>query len=133
MIKIVQKPHVIFEWIFSPNKKIYLVYIRYTHKNNNNIYAPFPVLIGVTKDIESDTVFPMNHPRYYEMTKKGNFHHHFAYDEGSMEDYLNDPREILFPMHPESITETLEFLKQHAPKSASAKGYGEAKEGYCHV
>ena len=119
MTKIVQKPHVIFEWIFSPNKKIYLVQIRYTHKNNNNIFAPFPVLIGVTKDIESQTVFPMNYPEFIEIRNKGDYHHHFEYSEGSMEDYLNDPREILFPIHPESIAKTLEFLKQHAPKEES--------------
>ena len=109
----VKKSYVMYEWELAPNNrqaKYYNVYIRYPFDEQSTSYAPFSVLIGVTDGIETDRVYPLNHPKFYNLRTS-----HFGYGvDTSTEGYLRHMS--VFPIPDFAMVEILEFLKQHAPK-----------------
>ena len=111
------KPRIIYEWRLAPDNrhaKYYDVYVRYPFDIQSTLYAPFSVLIGVTDGIETDRIYPLNHPKFSELGTT-----HFGYDiDASTEGYLRHMS--IFPIPEFAMSEILEFLKQHAPKPSFA-------------
>ncbi|MCK9351214.1 MAG: hypothetical protein WCT49_01550 [Candidatus Paceibacterota bacterium] len=107
------KPHIVYIWELALNvdqKLYYNVYVRHALDPILERGESFPVLIGVTDSIETDKVYPLNHPNFSELGTS-----HFPYDpEVSTEGYLR--HSAVFPIPVSVIKEVLEFLKQRTPK-----------------
>jgi hypothetical protein len=111
MEKILQKPHVIFEWKFSRTGHIYEVYAVFSNESHFLPGRIRKIIIGVTENIETNRIIPyeQNNSAFDALSRAGEIFS-WGYAETVEEHLREDP----IPVPEEVIEKVVKYLRQNA-------------------